>query len=390
MGKRTRGKPVPADPSEALTRNRAASGMVADLIAKIHSGALPPGALVSSGPALSKQYGISYQTVVRALGELVERGWLVRRQGRGTYVAPHPPRESAAEAFAERRTVLLALDPQSLIRGRFGYPIAVSLDEALTHAGLRVRYAPLSEAGENALLEELAGGGAGPEAAALLVGLDRPLFLARARRRCPHLPMLAVHGAPDGFGTPREPHTDAILVDDRPGARVAGGLLVQAGHSKIGFLGGPRDDPRARSRYDGLCEALKDAGLKPRAAVWGSAWDEEAGREAAPELLDALFEDAAPAAVFCANDRHASGLYDTARERGLRIPEALSVVGFDDNDLAAGLDPPLTTFRIDRDAYGRQAALLVVQRLAQPNLPPQFQRVPVKRIDRASIRSLAT
>lgn len=370
----------PATPaSPALSRGRAAADLVADLIAQMRDGRLPPGALVSSGPALSKQYGISYQTVVRALNELVERGWLVRQQGRGTFVAPRPPMEASGPGEAARATILLALDPQALVRGRFGYPIAEALDEALTHAGLRVRYAPLSEAGETALLEELSSGGGG---VSLLVGLDRPAFLARARARCPLLPMLAVHGAPDGFGTVRTPGCDALLVDDEPGARRAAERLMEAGLKRLAYLGGPEDDPRAQARYEGFRKAARDRGARVEAPVWAGGWDEPSGRAAAPDLLDRL---ALPAGVFCGNDRLACGLYEAAAARGLRIPQALSVIGFDDNEIAARLAPPLSTLRIDRAAYGRRAAGLIAARLAQPARPPQRESLAVEWVERESV-----
>lgn len=360
--------------------------MVEDLITQIRSGTLAPGSLIMSGPDLSKHYGISYQTVVRALGELVERGWLVRQHGRGTFVAPHPPREDGGAGTASK-TVLLALDPRSLTRGRFGFAIVEALDEALVRENLRVRYAPVSAAGEAHVLEELSGGGGGVD---LLVAFDRPVFLKRALALAPGLPALALHATPEAASSGTGLHYDAVLVEDHAGGFAAGQYLSRRGFKRIAFLGGPQDDLRAQDRHTGFKEALAAAGLKPVAEAWSDGWDEQTGRVHARILLRKLGYDGpdrAPEATgcFCANDRLAHGLYDAAHELGLEIPAQLGVVGFDDQEIAAQLRPPLTTVRFDRSEYGRQAAQLVKERLAEPLRPPRIVRMPVAIVERASV-----
>ncbi|MCK6472233.1 MAG: substrate-binding domain-containing protein [Planctomycetes bacterium] len=362
-----------------LRRPRAAAVLTGDLVSQIRSGELAPGARVLSGPALARRYRLSYQTVVRALDELVQRGLLVRQHGRGTFVAPRPTPPPEGKAA---RTVLLALDPRALERGRFGYAVVEALDEALVHAGLRLRYAPLSGPGEAALLEELA---AGQGEADLLLAFDRAVFLARALKRCPGLPALALHAAPKpeagakGF--------DAVLVEDADGGRQAGSYLLAQGHQRIAYLGGPADDARARDRGAGLREALAGQKVTPAAERSSDGWDEGAGLAAGDLLLGDLGE-AKPLAVFCANDRLAAGFYRAAKARGLEIPRDVSVIGFDDHEIAATLSPPLTTLRLDRAEYGRAAARAVTERLAAPSKPPHTQRLPVLLIERASVRTV--
>lgn len=98
--------------------------------------------------------------------------------------------------------------------------------------------------------------------------------------------------------------------------------------------------------------------------------------------------EAKPLAVFCANDRLAAGFYRAAKARGLEIPRDVSVIGFDDHEIAATLSPPLTTLRLDRAEYGRAAARAVTERLAAPSKPPHTQRLPVLLIERASVRTV--
>jgi len=319
--------------------------------------------------------------VVRALAELVERGWLVRQHGSGTFVAPHPPREGGAAATAQK-TILLALDPRSLARGRFGFAIVEALDEALVNAGLRVRYAPVSAAGEAVLLDEFAGGSGD---VALLVGFDRPAFLARALNRCPGLPALALHALPEAATVASGVRYDAVLVDDRSGGFGAGRLLLGHGHRRIAFLGGPADDLRAQDRCAGLKEALAQEKLAPLAEVWTEGWDEPNGRTYGRALLKRVMKKGEACAVFCGNDRLAHGLYDAAAEAGLELPKNLSIAGFDDQEIAAQLKPPLTTMRIDRAEYGRQAAQLIKERLAEPTRPPRVVRMPVTPVERESV-----
>ncbi|MBI3829438.1 MAG: GntR family transcriptional regulator [Planctomycetes bacterium] len=374
-------------PGDGLSRSRAAALMVQELIARIRAGELQPGSLIMSGPALSKRYGISYQTVVRALGELVERGWLVRQHGRGTFVAPHPPGEDAVKA-ARNKTVLLALDPRSLTRGRFGFAIVEALDEALVREGLRVRYAPVSAAGEAVVLEELS---AGEGDLNLLIAFDRPAFLKRALAKSPGLSALALHAVPESPAPGGSLRYDAVLVEDHAGGFMAGAYLLKHGYKRIAFLGGPQDDLRAQDRFAGLKEALAADDLKPAAEAWADGWDEQTGRIHARALLKKLgleksARSAEAPAVFCGNDRLAHGLYDAADELMLQIPRDLSVIGFDDQEIAAQLKPPLTTVRFDRSEYGRQAAQLVKERLAEPNRPPRVVRMPVQIVERESVK----
>lgn len=377
---------APVAAGEGLSRSRAAAAMVADLIEQIRSGALAPGALIMSGPALSKRYAISYQTVVRALGELVDRGWLVRQHGRGTFVAPHPPAEEGKPA-ARAKTVLLALDPRSLTRGRFGFAIVEALDEALVREGLRLRYAPVSAAGEAVMLEELSAGGGDMD---FLIAFDRPAFLKRALANSPGLPALALHAMPEAPGSGAALRYDAVLVEDHAGGMAAGTYLLERGAKRVAFLGGPQNDARAQDRFAGLKEALHAAGMKPAAEAWSDGWDEQTGRVHARSLLKKLGLDKPGAderaAVFCANDRLAHGLYDAANEAALEIPRRLGVIGFDDQEIAAQLRPPLTTVRFDRSEYGRQAAQLVKERLADPTRPARIVRMPVAIVERDSVK----
>jgi DNA-binding LacI/PurR family transcriptional regulator len=125
------------------------------------------------------------------------------------------------------------------------------------------------------------------------------------------------------------------------GGRAAARHLVELGHRRIGMVGGPEHVLCCAARLDGYRSALTAAGLPldPGLVAYGEL-TRESGCAAARTLL-ALPEK--PTAIFASNDLQALGVYQAAREAGLRIPEDLSVVGFDDLPVVAWVDPPLTT-----------------------------------------------
>ena len=125
------------------------------------------------------------------------------------------------------------------------------------------------------------------------------------------------------------------------GGRAATRHLAELGHRRIAMIGGPEDQLCCSARLDGYRSALRSAGLSadPEMVVHAGLTRED-GCAAALALL-ALPER--PTAIFASNDLQALGVYQAAREAGLRIPDDLSVVGFDDLPVVAWVDPPLTT-----------------------------------------------
>ena len=141
----------------------------------------------------------------------------------------------------------------------------------------------------------------------------------------------------------------AELPDDVPfvgatnwsGGRTATRHLLELGHHRIAMISGPDHILCCRARLDGYRSAIESAGLSndPDLVVRASLTHED-GHRAAVELLSRRVR---PTAIFAANDLQALGVYQAARESGLRIPEDLSVVGFDDLPVVAWVDPPMTT-----------------------------------------------
>jgi DNA-binding LacI/PurR family transcriptional regulator len=161
------------------------------------------------------------------------------------------------------------------------------------------------------------------------------------------------------------PGVSSINIDDRGGACAAARHLVELGHRRIGIVtsayagsAGLTDEPLespahvSRQRMLGWLDALADHGITPPVAQQPRS-GEDTGRAGAELLLD-LPEP--PTAILCFSDAMAYGAVQVAQERGLDVPRDLSVVGFDDNPLAARMRPALTTVRQDVAAKGNAAA----------------------------------
>lgn len=142
--------------------------------------------------------------------------------------------------------------------------------------------------------------------------------------------------------------------------------LLELGHRRIGFTGGPPQSVPARERLHGYREALESAGIEVEGALTGSGlFAAETGVALGGAMLDL---DDPPTAIFAASDSIAVGVIRAARQRGLTIPDELSVVGFDDTYSAMWLEPPLTTVRQPLRQMGRVAARTVLE-LAAGKVP---------------------
>lgn len=161
-------------------------------------------------------------------------------------------------------------------------------------------------------------------------------------------------------------------------AEVAGGHvgtehLLARGHRRIGFINGEPWMDAARDRLKGYRQALATADLPfdPRLVRDGD-WMVDTGRAHA---LSLLAEPAPPTALFCANDLMAIGAIDAVRSLGLRVPEDVSVLGYDDQEVARHMDPPLSTMVLPNFELGQTAVDLLVQRAASMAAPAERQRM---------------
>ncbi len=180
--------------------------------------------------------------------------------------------------------------------------------------------------------------------AVMTFGIEGPLLNELASR---NIPMVFVDEAPPS------PRVSTLLVDYRQGIREGVQHLAALGHRKIAFITGPLQQRSCQLRRDAFLHSLEEIGLKlPK--EWLPAGDHtlEGGMRAMEEILR-LKE--LPTAVMCSNDMTAIGVLRVLARAGLRVPEDISVIGFDDIHLAEFVNPPLTTVRMSRADLARAA-----------------------------------
>ncbi len=177
-----------------------------------------------------------------------------------------------------------------------------------------------------------------------------------------------------------------VDIDNSRAVREVIGHLARLGHRRIALLGGQMTSPSTRPRWEGYRQGMQEHGLPvDPALVLEGTYDRAWGREGMTRLLAS---ETRPTAVFAGGDGIAEGVYEVCRDRGIRIPADLSVVGFDDTPAAAHLDPPLTSVRQPLAQMGSLAAALLLDQLEtrrSEELPPAPQMVlPSELIVRAS------
>ncbi|MEA1264957.1 MULTISPECIES: LacI family DNA-binding transcriptional regulator [Microbacterium] len=169
-----------------------------------------------------------------------------------------------------------------------------------------------------------------------------------------------------------------VDVDNVAGAKNATRRLIDIGRTRIATISGPLTMVASEDRVQGFRSALADAGLTPYAEEEGD-YSEASGAEAARRLLDG----GRPDAIFVASDLMARGALTALRSAGVRVPEDIALVGFDDSSVAVTTDPQLTTMRQPMYAQGEAMARILLSRLAGED-PPTTTILPTELVIRAS------
>lgn len=167
------------------------------------------------------------------------------------------------------------------------------------------------------------------------------------------LPVLLMNGGSNEAGRP------SIVVDNRGGAQAAVEHLLSLGYRRIAHIGGPVGNLEARDRQAGYVEAMQVAGCEP--LIVPGDFNQASGHQAMRALLA---EGVRPEAVFAGNDMMAVGALLAMQEAGVRVPEDVALVGFDDVPIAALVRPALTTMRIEIAETGRRAVERLVALIA--------------------------
>lgn len=216
-------------------------------------------------------------------------------------------------------------------------------------------------------------------------GVD-PVTLSRFSEAVPHIILLDDVDTTGRF--------ECVTSDGFGGGFAATRYLLDIGHRRIGFFLPENDVQPFQERFYGYTCALVKAGIIPDSALvaGGTFEDREGEREA--HLIGLFSQSEPPTALLTANDEYAFFALRTLRRMGRRVPEDISLIGFDDIPFSAHTEPSLTTMCVDRERMGRLAVQRLVMRIRNPDMGrgashiPIRNQVPVSLVVRQSCRRL--
>ena len=307
--------------------------------------------------------GVSHQTVSRVLNGHPS----VRAETRERVVAAIAElgyrRNTAARALVTRRSGTIGVVTSGL--ALFGPTSTfIAVERAARDAGLFVSVATVAQWEPHAMhgvlehfmsqaVEGVVVIAARDEAVEAVQAFDAPVPVVMVGPK--HLPG-------DVPGT----RLQSVAVNQYVGARLATRHLLDLGHAHVTHLAGP-DEIDARERARGWQDELEAAGIVAGEPIWAD-WSAGQGYEAGRRLLTGEL----PTAVFAANDQLALGLLHAFSEGGVRVPDDVSVVGFDDVDGSAHFSPPLTTVRQEFGPLGRRCVQLLLAAIAGHRTEPEL------------------
>lgn len=287
--------------------------------------------------------GVSHQTVSRVLNSPALVRPETRRRVEDAIEQLGYRRNMSARALATRRTHLIGVvTPGVSLFGPSHTTMAIhnaarSEGYATVSAGIKAAADAPTEALDFFLTLRVEG---------IIVVAPTTGTAAEARRLAGTLPVVAI-----ATDLPDPGPLHVVAIDHEQGARDATAHLIERGHRDIAHIAGPPDWFDARARIDGWRAALREAGLTAEALVPGG-WEAVDGYTGAAKLLR---RPQRPTAVFAANDLVALGAMRAFHEAGLRIPQDIAVVGYDDISGCDYYQPPLTTVRQPFEELGRHA-----------------------------------
>jgi len=305
---------------------------------------------------VARAAGVSVPTASQALNDRsrvsADTKKRVRAAARRLRYAPH----AAARRLILGRSDCVAIVPGTNMRGIFSdlfyRAILSGIGGMLEDTGLRMVITPPIESTPD-VPQFLQMAHAREVDGILIAGVANPTWIREAAEA--GVPVVLLDNHCPELAVP------AVVNDNIGGAHAATRHLASLGHTRIGFVGAAVDYPFGSETHEGYQRALADAGISPALELeTRTAVDADAAHARATELL-AL--PSPPTAIFAVTDAMAFGVIKAARDRGLRVPGDLSVVGMDDIELASITDPPLTTVRIHKEEMGRRAAEVLLKRI---------------------------
>ncbi|MBB6730385.1 GntR family transcriptional regulator [Cohnella zeiphila] len=272
---------------------------------------------IPSERSLTESLGVSRISVRAAIKSLVQEGLLVQEQGRGTYI---PPRRGIRGLHILCSPGIKQTDP-------FYNEFLVQMTNAAALRAIQLRIVDPDRLPADAQGDPL-----------VVVGQLESGVLKQISGVYGRMAVL--------LGESEEPGgAVSIQFDDEKIGRTAAEAMLERGHRRLALLAGPEKYRSARLRAKGFADRAAEA--EAPLTVLAAKMNWQGGYESGDAIAERIRSEAAPTALFAANDWMAAGLIQRLKELGLRVPEDVSVVGCDDIPLAAEFVPSLATFRLD-------------------------------------------
>jgi DNA-binding LacI/PurR family transcriptional regulator len=308
---------------------------------------------------LVQEFSVSSITVRRALHDLEQEGLIYQINGRGVFVAEGGHALSGSVARKRTWVVSLLLRDRlpDLLRSRFYAPVVDAFEARARQGGLRVISESVAGQAVGDLSLPASVEGLQVDGVALLRSQRNDFLLRLMERR---VPAVLIDFASD------ELNLDAVVIDNRGGARAAVEHLIGLGHRRIAHLAGFYETPELQSRsvtdrLGGYRETLAAHGLPCSEELIVSARTPE---ERARALKTMLSRPNRPTALFCFSDWWVPQAVTMACELGLCVPQDLSIVGFGGTPELAGMQGlALTTLEVDLARIGSEAARMLIERI---------------------------
>lgn len=342
----------------------------------IASGELHFGDRLKTENEIGKMFGLSRQTVRRAIGELENRHVLTRVQGSGTYVGSEL-RQEPRKRYMNIAVISTYIDSYIFPRTLRGFEEVFSENGyatqiAFTNNNIERETAILKNILEKDNIDGLI-------VEANKSALPNPNIRYYKELKARQIPILFFNTIYPELDMP------CVSIDDKDVGKRAVNLLIAAGHTRIGGIF-KLDDGQGRLRYEGYCEAIRESNLSvdDRRVFWVDSEDLKyfKGME---EYIN--FRLKGCTAVLCYNDEVAYQLTEACEKRGIRIPEDLSIVSIDNSDLANLAAVPFTSFPHPMDALGRKGAENLLRLIRDPEFDAGY-KFDSQAVIRKSVRDL--
>jgi len=340
------------------------------LTQRILSGELKAGDSLPPEPELCKEFGVARGTIRQALADLETAGYIRRERGRGTFVI-WDGKQRRPQVDATRQIGFVV----PYVRDSFVSTILLGVEEAASQRGLSVTFKHVENDPERQaqVLNELV---AHNLAGVVIYPVDSLHVEPIASLVRSGYPVVLIDRYLRGV------ITDYVMSDHFGGMLRAAQHLVQLGHRRIGFIAWRDPAISIEHRLAGYQQALIEAGipLDPGLVLEVESYP-TIDRE---PLCRFLVQEPRISAVLAANDQTALAVYEAARRVGVRIPEELALVGFDNLDFTSHLEVPLTTVAQPAIDIGRTAVEILMNRIQGEASGPQQVILPTRLVIRRS------